>query len=165
MFKYVFIYLLPFFLNSSPVEKVRQQFPYINSFDECVKFEELLQAETSVDAQAYSAAMVLMKSKFVKSVIKKYSYFKKGKNQLDQIINEHPKNVEFRYIRYGFQKNIPSFLGYNNNIDEDFKLFSEGILPSGFPKSYKKKMLTNLLDLKNNSEKQKQKLNLLYNKL
>lgn len=156
---------MPFFLNSSSVDKVRQQFPYINSLNECVKFEELLQSETSSDAKAYGAAMVLMKSKFVKSVLKKYSYFKKGKNQLDQIINEQPKNIEFRYIRYGFQKNIPSFLGYNNNIDDDFKLFSEGILQSDFPQSYKKKMLKNLLDLKNNSDEQKQKLNLLYNEL
>ncbi len=144
---------LSFFSNSN-IERVRDQFPYINSLEECEANIQLLQDEDSAVAKAYSAAMVLMKSRFVKSPLKKYQHFKRGKKALDQIINDNPKNSEFRYMRYGFQKNIPSFLGYNNNLNEDLSYIEKNMATSGYSKSFKKKMIENLLALPNNTEQQ-----------
>lgn len=52
----------------------------------------------------------------------KLSYFNKGKNTLEQIIEKNPDNVELRYLRYCIQTNVPSFLGYYSNKNEDKKV-------------------------------------------
>ena len=140
--------------TSADVEKVRNQFPYINSFEECEANIQLLEDENTTVAKAYTAAMVLMKSRFVKSPIKKYRNFKKGKAALDKIIDENPSDLEFRYIRYSFQKNIPSFLGYDNNLEEDLKLIETNMATSKYSKKFKRKMIQNLLAIPNNTEKQ-----------
>ena len=52
------------------------------------------------------------------------SYFKKGKKILENAIKADDKNVELRFLRFNIQTHIPSFLGYNNDIDSD-KFFLE----------------------------------------
>ncbi len=153
------------FFSSSAVEKVRNQFPYINSLEECETNIQLLQNENTAVAKAYSAAMVLMKSRFVKSPLKKYQNFKKGKASLDQIINENPNNLEFRYIRYGFQKNIPGFLGYHKDLKEDLKFIQTNMATSDYSKSFKKKMIKNLLAIPNNTEQQNEVLTSVFQTL
>lgn len=140
--------------STSHVEKVRNQFPYINSLEECDTNFQLLQNENTPTARAYSAAMIIMKSKFVKSPLKKYQYFKKGKKALDQLIDENPNNIEFRYIRYGFQKNIPNFLGYNDKLEEDLSILKTNMSTSEIAVSFKKKMMENLLAIESNTTKQ-----------
>jgi len=144
---------LSFFGNSN-VEKVRNQFPYINSLEECEANIQLLQDKNTTVAKAYTAAMVLMKSRFVKSPIKKYPNFKKGKAALDKIIDENPDDLEFCYIRYGFQKNIPSFLGYDNNLEDDLKLIETNMATSKYSKKFKRTMIQNLLAIPTNTDKQ-----------
>jgi len=52
----------------------------------------------------------------------KYKNFINGKNLLEQAINKDPNNIELRFLRLSVQLNVPSFLGYSSNINED-KLF------------------------------------------
>lgn len=152
-------------LSSDNVEKVRNQFPYINSLEACETNIQLLQNEDTAAAKAYTAAMILMKSRFVKSPIKKYQNFRKGKVALDQIIIENPENLEFRYIRYGFQKNIPIFLGYNSNIEEDLNFLEKNMPASDYSNSYKKKMIVNLLAIPNNTAQQNELLTSVFQAL
>ena len=51
--------------------------------------------------------------------IKKIQSFKEGKKNIEDAINKDSENIEIRFIRLSIQKNAPSFLGYNNDIEED----------------------------------------------
>ena len=59
------------------------------------------------------------------SPISKWNTFKKGKGNIEQAIKIEPDNVELRFIRLSIQKNIPSFLGYKSNIDEDIEFIKK----------------------------------------
>lgn len=59
------------------------------------------------------------------SPISKWNTFKKGKGNIEQAIKIEPENVELRFIRLSIQKNIPSFLGYKSNIDEDIEFIKK----------------------------------------
>ncbi|WP_158799892.1 hypothetical protein [Pedobacter sp. L105] len=47
------------------------------------------------------------------------SHFNKGKRLLEMAIKRDKNNPELLYFRLSTQSNIPSFLGYNSNIDTD----------------------------------------------
>jgi hypothetical protein len=51
--------------------------------------------------------------------INKLKTFKEGKINIEKAIKLDPDNVELRFIRLSIQKNAPSFLGYNSNINSD----------------------------------------------
>jgi len=51
----------------------------------------------------------------------KRMYLRKGIDLLEQAIKEKPKNTELLFLRLTIQSKLPSFLGYNDNIDEDKK--------------------------------------------
>ncbi len=82
-----------------------------------------LQEKTEKE-KAYLAAGFVLKAKHVNSPFSKWSFFKKGINKLDHVINKNPNFVEFRWLRYSLQKNAPKFLNYNENLVED-RMFIE----------------------------------------
>ena len=49
----------------------------------------------------------------------KMSYFRKGKELLDDSIREEPGNLEMRLLRYLSQLKSPAILGYKHNMKED----------------------------------------------
>ena len=51
--------------------------------------------------------------------VEKYESFTKGKKQLESIIKKYPDNIELHFLRLTIQDNLPSFLGYDDNISED----------------------------------------------
>jgi len=51
----------------------------------------------------------------------KRSYLKIGTQILEEAIKEKPNNTELLFLRLTIQINLPSFLGYNDNIDSDKK--------------------------------------------
>jgi hypothetical protein len=50
------------------------------------------------------------------------SYFKKGKNLLEQAILRDATNIELRFMRFCTQVSTPSILAYNDDIAEDKNL-------------------------------------------
>ncbi|CAL2074655.1 hypothetical protein [Tenacibaculum sp. 190524A02b] len=73
--------------------------------------------KTSVKAYVVSLKMKQAKYKFFPW--KKLSVFNKGKKELEQLIKEHPENVDLRYVRLVIQENIPAILNYKSSITED----------------------------------------------
>lgn len=69
--------------------------------------------------EAYLGALYCKRAAFQKSPKDKLSDFKQGAELLESCVNEQPKNVEFRFLRYIIQTKSPRFLGYTDNIDED----------------------------------------------
>lgn len=165
--KYLGIIVFSLILSSveTPLEQVRKQFPYIVTLDEANAFIEKLKSDTSPEAVGYNAAMVLMKSRYVKGPFSKLKFFKKGKKILDTIIAENPSIIEIRYIRFLMQKQIPDFLGYNKNIEEDFNIIFDKILNSNLSSSFKNKMLNTMLLVDDLTEIEKNKINQILDKL
>ncbi|HKJ06259.1 MAG TPA: hypothetical protein VJ970_02205 [Flavobacteriaceae bacterium] len=140
-------------LTYSNVNKVRNEFPNINTLAKVNIYIEQLQDETNNDSKAYLGALYFLKSKYVKFPFSKWNNFKKGKTLLDEVIINSPNNIEYRYLRLLFQHQIPNFLNYNDNIDEDFKRFTQGFKISKINIAFKFKMLTNLINLDDVSER------------
>lgn len=161
----IIVFSLIFSSVETPLEQVRNQFPYITSFDEANKFIEKLKNDSSPEAKGYNAAMILMKSRYVKGPFSKLKFFKKGKKILDQDISENPNSIEIRYIRFLMQKQIPKFLGYNKNIEEDFNIIFNKLLTSNLSKSFKIKMLNTMLLVDDLSETKKNKIHQILDKL
>jgi hypothetical protein len=154
----IIVFLLLISSVQSPLEQVRSQFPYISSLAQADAFLEKLKNDNSPEAKGYNAAMILMKSRYVKSPFSKLKHFKKGKKILDKDIVENPECLEIRYIRFLMQKQIPNFLGYNKNIEEDFNILFNKLSSSALNKDFKTKMLNNMLLVDDLSETKKNKI-------
>lgn len=152
-------------LSVSVLDNVRNQFPRINSVEEAEFHMNLLEKETDPESKAYYAAMLFMKSKYAKFPLTKYSNFKKGKSALDGLIQADKMNVEMRYLRFVFQNEIPNFLNYNSNIQEDFLIVVKGMEKSNLNKEFKRKMLKYMLLIKNITADQTTQIKLLLNKI
>ncbi len=161
----IVVFSLIFSSVESPLEQMRNQFPYIESLEEANVFIEELKNDTSPEAVGYTAAMILMKSRYVKGPFSKLKYFKKGKKILDATISENPLNIEIRYLRFLMQKQIPNFLGYNKNIEEDFEVISNKLLNSSLTNNFKIKMLNTMLLVDDLSEIKRIKINKILDKI
>ena len=57
----------------------------------------------------------------------KYNYFTEGKALLESSIQRDPTSPELRYLRFAIQSNVPLFLNYRKDLNED-KLFLQNYL-------------------------------------
>lgn len=153
------------FQPNSNIEKVRNQFPVITTEEQADDFIENLKNDNSPEAKGYTAAMVFMKSRFVKFPFTKLKYFKEGKSILNEVINESPANVEIRYIRFLMQKQIPDFLGYNDNLKEDFEVIFNGFEMCNLKAENKSEIVKNMLLTKDLTAEEKEKLNQLLSEI
>lgn len=83
-------------------------------------------AEKTKQDPAYIGAMYLKLAGLEKSVQSKLRSFKKGKTLLDSAILKKPKKTEWRFLRFAIQENVPKFLKYDHNLEEDKKLIISG---------------------------------------
>jgi hypothetical protein len=113
--------------NSKLLNDARNNFLQVTTLDAAeYKGEEWL-SSSNVNLQAYGACMYFMQARFVKNPITKWSRFKKGKKKLDGLIQQSPENIEMRYLRFIFQSEMPEFLGYHENKEEDFEFIIQQI--------------------------------------
>ncbi|MDO3695592.1 hypothetical protein QVZ41_12145 [Wenyingzhuangia sp. chi5] len=96
----------------------------------------------------YYAAATMRKAEFVWSPLEKLSNFNKGKKMLESFIKEHPNNIEAKYIRWLTQKMAPKFLGYHENIKEDYDYIQKNITKSDLDKEYQKVILNHIQKMK-----------------
>lgn len=87
--------------------------------------QELIQILTPYNEQnnplflGYKGIATIIMAKHIGNPITKLSNFKRGRNMLEKAITADQYNAELRYLRFAVQTNIPSFLGYNKNIQND----------------------------------------------
>jgi len=152
----IFLVLFNFGSINSSLDAIRNNFPNINSLEQAELGLKELEKNNDVTSKGYYAAMLFMKSKYVKFPFTKFKFFKKGKLQLDTIIKEHPANIEMRYIRFLLQSEMPSFLGYNKNLEEDYLVIIKGVGSYNLSNNFKNKILNNMLVSKNISDQKAQ---------
>jgi hypothetical protein len=146
------------FANLSDLDDVKRNYLTLKSVDEINNYILKIKNLESDEAKIYLAALYLMKAKHVKFPITKYSNFKRGSQLLDKTIDKNKNNIEYRYVRFLFQSEIPKFLGYNINKEEDFNLVIEYLEHCRLSSTHKKKMLTTMLKVSGLSGKQKQEI-------
>lgn len=77
--------------------------------------------------QGYLGAGKILMANHATYPLQKWNLFKEGKNILEAAISTDRTNVELRYLRLTIQTNVPEFLGYSSNIDQDKKFLKSEI--------------------------------------
>lgn len=104
---------------------------------------KLTEDEEANQILAYIGASNAKMASYVISPISKLKYFNKGKTELDRSLAKK-KSVESAYLRLLIQLNAPSFLNYNDFIEEDLSFFENNIKNDPLPANFKKQMIDNL---------------------
>lgn len=79
----------------------------------------LLNKPESALSTGYKGANLMVSAKYVFNPIRKLNRFNKGKDLMEKALKKDPQGVELRYIRFTIQTNLPSFLGYSAQVNED----------------------------------------------
>lgn len=69
--------------------------------------------------RGYKGAVLLGLARHHANVFKKMGFFSDGKELLEKSIETEPENIELRFLRLTIQANLPSFLGYSENKEDD----------------------------------------------
>jgi len=155
---FLFFALFTFSVYSIEIQEIRNNFLNVTSIKEADNYIQLLEKSNLKEANTYKAALLLMKAKFAFFPFNKWSYFKNGSELLDISIESDPTNIEMRYIRFLFQSEIPNFLGYHKNLQEDYNLIINNIIKSSLPLKFKQTMLSKMLLVKGITESQTVKI-------
>lgn len=114
------------FASNVDVLSIRRKFyASVDNYNIAKKFLKELQSEAKKNSPivvGYHAALTMTMAKHTYNPYSKFKYFIDGKNMLENIIAQNEENFELRLIRFAIQTNVPSFLGYNSNVNDD-KLF------------------------------------------
>ena len=76
---------------------------------------------------AYTGTYYMIKSKFLDNPIMKIKYFNKGKEILEESIENEPNSIELIFLRYSIQKNIPKFLMYSSDLKYDLEFIEKNL--------------------------------------
>jgi len=125
----------------------------LNSYE-----DDLSQYDDAI-SMAYLGVVNMLKSKASKFPLTKYKYFNEGSKKLDLSIVKEPEDVELRYLRFVFQTELPSFLGYDENREEDLSYILMHFERSKYENSYKSLMMTRMLALSKLSDDEGKLLN------
>lgn len=119
--------LLSQYAYSFDEQEIRKRFyESVESAKVAKSFLEDLKSTTNESNQplidGYRAATCMVMAKHVFNPYSKFKYFSDGKKLLEKTISKFPENTELRLIRFAIQINVPNFLGYYKEINDD-KLF------------------------------------------
>ena len=140
--------------ESPLLDELREKFQAIDSEEDIEQIIGLSIDPNDPDAptaRAYQATSTCMMADYVFSPIKKLKYFNKGKADLEELIAEQ-KTVEKVYLRLLLQLNIPKFLNYHKNIDEDLAYLEAELPGAKIDVEYKDIMIQNLVTLADENE-------------
>ena len=76
---------------------------------------------------SYHAIAILLQSKFSINPIDKLKSFGEGKEQLEKVISQYPKDIELRFLRFCVQDGTPAILDYKLNMEEDSQFIKNNI--------------------------------------
>ncbi len=106
---------------------------------------------------AYKGASKILKARYIKDKETKKQYFTDGATLINNSIKKDSKDVENRLIRLIVQENIPKFIKYNQNIQEDKAFIVENY--SSAPKEVKTLVKSYAKKYNTFTEQQLKKLN------
>lgn len=171
IFKYFTVIYIGFMLSSALAadtdkEELRKKF-YLSVSDGTAAKIFLSELSSKGSNQlpllnGYKAAMLMVMANHVYNPYSKLRYFLDGKKELEKAILLDPNNIELRFIRFSIQTNVPSFLGYADNKEEDRDYMLQHIhllnTESSADQQLKKYIVQYLRDISYISAKQQQEL-------
>ena len=98
--------------------------------------------------KAYTGASTASLAEFGFNPAKKLTLFNSGKNMIEEAVSLDPKNAEIRLLRMVIQLESPSFLNYNNKIEEDKNIVLEWISGNEAPEGIFLSQIKNYLTSK-----------------
>ena len=129
------------------LDALRADFDAMDTKEELHQFLDKYASHECDAAIPYIAAATMQQAKYVFLPTKKWSYFVKGRNQLENYIKENPESVEAHYVRIMVQTSIPWFLGYKEHIETDAEFIRDNIDSSDLPDEYKQHILYDVNNL------------------
>lgn len=116
--------MLMFFSKSilaSTLDEIRENFTQaVTDKNICKQMIEELQYKTNDPLYlGYLGGFQAIWAAHVFNPFSKLKSFRQGKISIEKAITKDANNVELRYIRFSIQKNAPSFLGYNKQMQSD----------------------------------------------
>lgn len=70
-------------------------------------------------SMGYLGGFQILMAKHYNNPIRKWMVFKRGKATLEHALAQENDNLELRLLRWSIQQNLPEFLNYKDNIQED----------------------------------------------
>lgn len=67
----------------------------------------------------YKGAAEMMQAKYGFNPISKFKRFKRGKALIEYAVKKDPDDIAIRFLRFAIQTNLPAFLNYNDDINND----------------------------------------------
>lgn len=124
MFAYLYMILLVNFIQTAPTDVRKFRDTYHQAIYSEKMSQELLsqlnqKSSLTPIERAYLGATQMLMAQYAFLPNQKYTWFSKGKSNLEEAIKAEPKNAESIYLRYSIQLNVPSFLGYSDKKQAD----------------------------------------------
>jgi len=129
------IILLLFVINctaqTNNLDKIRKEYletkknesSIIQLINTCDKYKN----KDNSTISAYQTAAKLMMIEYDYNPLTKLKSFTKHTKTLDYIVTNNINNIEIRFLRFCIQKQTPRFLGYNDNLESDYKFIVQNI--------------------------------------
>lgn len=123
---------LAFWTTENPSLKQLRTYYYQapNNSDAAKKMADLVKGIDNGDDAVlicYKGASMMFKAKHSFNPVSKLSNFKTGKKYIELSAKKEPSNAEIRFVRLAIQENLPSFLGYNENIKQDLAFLKTNV--------------------------------------
>lgn len=112
----------------------------------------------SITTLAYKSRCETMMAEHVYLTTTKLAYFNKGKDKIKECIQKQPENLEIRYSTLLVQANIPSFLNYNDQINNDLNFLIDHNKKYSLQPEWKLNFIDNLQKAKKINEEQRTQL-------
>ena len=119
----ILLYIILFTINFLNISRCREVYQSQDKTRVISILEDLNNKEhLSKDELCYKSVFEFMKADYVMNPYQKLSYFNKGYNSLNTLIDENKSNVEYRYHRYMIEKHAPSWLIEDDHtqIDKEY---------------------------------------------
>jgi len=117
------VFILAFlpFLTGAQVQRMRDLYYAAGTDAGITAFYNEAKKTTSTDPVmiAYKGVAIAMYAEVASKVKEKFAYFEEGKTLIDQAASAAPRNAEIAFLRFSVQSEVPAFLGYRDNIQND----------------------------------------------
>ena len=123
----ILIYIILFTINFLNISRCREVYQSQDKTRVISILEDLNNKEVlSKDELCYKSVFECMKADYVMNPYQKLSYFNRGYNSLNTLIDENKSNVEYRYHRYMIEKHAPSWLIEDDHtqIDKEYVIMN-----------------------------------------
>tara|TARA_B100000780_G_scaffold192133_1_gene135372 strand:- start:1755 stop:2219 length:465 start_codon:yes stop_codon:yes gene_type:complete len=105
------------------LETIKNEASIIQLMNTCDKYKN----KDNSTISAYKTAAKLMMIEYDYNPLTKLKSFTKHTKTLDYIVINNINNIEIRFLRFCIQKQTPRFLGYNDNLESDYKFIVQNI--------------------------------------